>query len=176
MTTEQALTLITAITGLAGVALAGFGMWLGYRAPSMGLQEALHVKQIEGATALLESVSQVHKQLASLAVSRGEFQSLSEKLQVSDNESDLLLVVLFDTMMEVQRYRGILPAAVIDAHHHYLTAAAREGGDSRQAPATLEAYLSLIAAIRRELGVDPLSERTVTLMRGGSKPGSLLPW
>lgn len=146
----------------------------------MGLQEALHQRQTEGAKAIMEAVSALHAQRARvmLAKESTDFLVAGLKLAATDVEEEAFLEVLFATVTAIRPWRAIMPSAVIEAADKYVDAAGEAAFNPMVEPTAKEAYLTLLATMRRELGVDPLSDRTVALMRaeGKSALGRITPW
>jgi hypothetical protein len=164
--------------GFGGLAVAALSLWVSYRERVAALRGALYAKQIEAYGDLLLALSELQE--VAIAVLTGKTFALDDeaRAELRDAAQPQFAKLAHTFVANVP----FLPKAVADAVAEYrekfvvisappeLPTLYAQGRLVNQPPVALtNAFVSIWAVMRHQLGTDPVSEQTLKLF-GGSPP------
>lgn len=169
----------SAVTAIGGLLVAAFSLWLNYRSRSSSHRAFFYQKQVEAFVTVLNALYHLHQACQHftalqsfhlnsetrmqfrVAQSRGDISQFYREFQLQHQQCTLFLPSYMHT--EISAYIKVLSA--ISAPDEIANQYDYELVNSRDPSMDLsKAYSRVVAAARRGLGVEPLSEEILKLI------------
>jgi hypothetical protein len=146
--------------GFGGLLLGALGMWLTYSSRTASLQQTLHSKQLDAGLEIMTATNTLALVLMRLHSYNEQNRERSEQQSSEADKAYEKLGIL------LLRYEVILPNSVIRSIHAFQEACseARYASGDSERRRWENAYTTLEYEVRRMMGTDPLTHRTMLLM------------